>query len=35
MAGNIMKMCILVSNKNGRGQKDFSLEGSHKANAAR
>ena len=35
MAGYVMKMSILVSNINHRGQKDFSFEVRHKAYAAR
>ncbi|MDP2692492.1 MAG: hypothetical protein Q8O88_02515 [bacterium] len=33
MAGYVMKMSILVSNINHRGQKDFSFEVRHKAYA--
>lgn len=35
MASNIMKMCILVPNKNQCGQKDLSFEVRIKANDAR
>jgi hypothetical protein len=35
MEGYIMKMSILVSNINRRGQKDFSFEVRHKAYASR
>ena len=35
MAGYVMKMSILVSNKNQCGQKDLSLKFRHKAYAAR
>jgi len=35
MAGYVMKMSILVSNINQRGQKDLSFEVRHKAYASR
>ncbi len=35
MAGYVMKMTILVSNKNQCGQKDLSFEVRHKAYASR
>ncbi|MDP2684469.1 MAG: hypothetical protein Q8P20_05435 [bacterium] len=35
MAGYVMKMSILVSNINHRGQKDLSFEVRHKAYASR
>jgi len=35
MAGYVMKMSILVSNINNRGQKDLSFKVRHKAYAAR
>jgi hypothetical protein len=35
MAGYVVKMSILVPNKNHRGQKDFSFKVRHKVYAAR